>query len=72
MAVIVGTDLGTTKITALALDTSTGAVLASCAAANQAETTAPDDKVRGFSEWDAAPHRGQRLCVPAQASPGFG
>jgi sugar (pentulose or hexulose) kinase len=53
MPIVLGTDLGTTKITALALDTSSGDVLACCTAPNQAETTAAADKAHGYSEWDA-------------------
>jgi sugar (pentulose or hexulose) kinase len=53
MPIVLGADLGTTKITALALDTESGDVLACHTAANRAETTAPADKARGYSEWDA-------------------
>jgi sugar (pentulose or hexulose) kinase len=52
MAIILGIDLGTTKITALALELRTGNILASAAALNQAEMTSPADKARGYSEWD--------------------
>ncbi|HWY87082.1 MAG TPA: FGGY family carbohydrate kinase [Gemmataceae bacterium] len=53
MPLILGIDLGTTKITALAVDTGNGDVAACCTLPNQAETTAADDKSRGYSEWDA-------------------
>jgi sugar (pentulose or hexulose) kinase len=53
MAVVVGVDLGTSKLTALALDTRSGGVLASHSAATPAETTRPADKERGYAEWDA-------------------
>ncbi len=53
MPIAVGTDLGTTTLTALALDTATGDILAGWTAANAAEVTAAADKARGFSEWDA-------------------
>ncbi len=53
MTIVLGVDLGTTKITALAVETDCGAVLALAGAANQAETTAPDDRARGWCEWDA-------------------
>lgn len=53
MALFLGVDLGTTKVTALALDVDTGRVAACCGAPNDAETTAPPDKSRGYSEWDA-------------------
>ena len=52
MAIVIGVDLGTTKITALAIDARTGAVSACCTRLNQAETTTPADKARGYSEWD--------------------
>jgi sugar (pentulose or hexulose) kinase len=53
MPLVFGLDLGTTKITALAVDARTGEVAACCTLSNQAETTAADDKSRGYSEWDA-------------------
>jgi sugar (pentulose or hexulose) kinase len=53
MPVVLGIDLGTTTITALALDTGTGAVLMSRTVPNRAEVTSPGDKANGFSEWDA-------------------
>jgi sugar (pentulose or hexulose) kinase len=52
MPLVLGIDVGTTTITALALDAANGAVLAVCTAPNAAETTAPADKIRGNSEWD--------------------
>jgi sugar (pentulose or hexulose) kinase len=52
MSLVVGVDLGTTKITALALETRDGGAAAVCTLPNQAETTAPADKERGYSEWD--------------------
>jgi sugar (pentulose or hexulose) kinase len=52
MAIVLGVDLGTTKISALALDCSTGAVLASRSAVNDAETTTLADRTRGQCEWD--------------------
>jgi sugar (pentulose or hexulose) kinase len=53
MPIAVGTDLGTTTLTALALDTATGEILAGWTAANTAAVTAVGDKSRGFCEWDA-------------------
>jgi len=53
MPIILGVDLGTTKITALALETGRGDVLACATGPNQAETTFPVDKARGYSEWNA-------------------
>ncbi len=53
MPIVVGTDLGTTTLTVLALDTATGEILAGWTAANPAEITTAADKGRGLSEWDA-------------------
>src|SRR5262249_51356134 len=53
MPIILGVDLGTTKITALTLETGRGDVLACATAPNQAEITSPADKARGYSEWNA-------------------
>jgi sugar (pentulose or hexulose) kinase len=53
MAVVLGLDLGTTTLTAVALDPADGHLLASATAINQAETTAPANKAKGWSEWDA-------------------
>ncbi len=53
MPQVLGVDLGTTKITALALDTASGNVIACDTAPNRAEITNPADKARGYSEWDA-------------------
>ena len=53
MAIIVGIDLGTTTISALALDASTGRILACETEANDAQITSPKDKRLGRSEWDA-------------------
>src|ERR1700730_10356737 len=53
MSFVLGADLGTTKITALAIATASGEVAASCTLPNQAETTAAADKTQGCSEWDA-------------------
>ncbi len=53
MAFYLGVDVGTTKIAALALDSTTGAVIAQHETAVDAETTSAADKARGRSEWDA-------------------
>ncbi len=53
MSIVLGVDLGTTKITALALDMANGDLLASSTTLNQAETTSAADKALGYSEWDA-------------------
>jgi sugar (pentulose or hexulose) kinase len=62
MPIVLGADLGTTKITALALDATSGDVLARHTAANDAETTAAADKARSFSEWDAR-HIADTACA---------
>src|SRR5262249_52482194 len=54
MPVVLSIDLGTTKITALALDTEHGDIVAASTALNPAETTSPLNKEQGFSEWDAS------------------
>ena len=53
MAVVIGIDLGTTTVTALALDARTGDIAATATAPNTAEITSPADRARGRSEWDA-------------------
>jgi sugar (pentulose or hexulose) kinase len=54
MAILLGIDIGTTTITALALDANTGAVVAHATTANAAEISVPADKARGYSEWEVA------------------
>jgi sugar (pentulose or hexulose) kinase len=54
VAVIVSIDLGTTKITSLALDADLGIILARGTALNDANVTLETDRARGRSEWDAA------------------
>lgn len=53
MTLTLGIDIGTTTITCLALDVTTGASLATETVANDAEITSESDKVHGRSEWDA-------------------
>jgi sugar (pentulose or hexulose) kinase len=53
MSVVIGIDLGTTTITALALDAQTREIVATATAPNAAETTSAPDRARGYSEWDA-------------------
>jgi sugar (pentulose or hexulose) kinase len=52
MAIILGVDLGTTTITALALDAGDGTIRASRTLPNEARTTSAADRERGRSEWD--------------------
>lgn len=53
MPLTLGLDLGTTTITALALDVSSGEIIARNTVPNDAEVTSQADKARGRSEWDA-------------------
>src|SRR5262249_44185882 len=52
MSLVLGLDLGTTTITALALDVRRGDVLASRTVANQADDASAADRARGRSEWN--------------------
>ncbi|OAI46285.1 hypothetical protein AYO44_11650 [Planctomycetaceae bacterium SCGC AG-212-F19] len=52
MPLVLGVDIGTTTITALALDPATGAIAASASTTNTVEITSTGDKARGRSEWD--------------------
>jgi sugar (pentulose or hexulose) kinase len=53
MSVIVSIDLGTTKITSLAVDVEQGTILARGTVLNDADVTRNVDRSRGRSEWDA-------------------
>lgn len=53
MPLVLGIDLGTTTLTALAVEAASGEVVACRQAPNAAETTTPADRRRGRSEWDA-------------------
>jgi sugar (pentulose or hexulose) kinase len=53
MAIVLAADLGTTTITAVALDAAGGELRARATLPNRAETTAAADRARGRSEWDA-------------------
>ena len=53
MAILIGVDLGTTKITSLALENETGSILALASTANDANITSSSDRARGRSEWQA-------------------
>ena len=52
MAHYLAIDVGSTTVTALAIDVEMRAVVGAASAANAAETTAAEDKRRGRSEWD--------------------
>src|SRR5262245_56397519 len=62
MSVVIGLDLGTTSLTALALDVGRGEVVGRHTVAHQAESTAGADRRHGISEWDA-----DRIAVQACA-----
>ena len=68
MPIVLGTDLGTTTTTALALDTASGAVVARHTVPNQAETTSPADRAAGRSEWDARAIAGTERSTLARCS----
>jgi sugar (pentulose or hexulose) kinase len=53
MPLLLGIDLGTTKLTAIAFDSDAGRVVARAAQPNTANITSPADRARGRSEWDA-------------------
>ncbi|HUY89600.1 MAG TPA: FGGY family carbohydrate kinase [Pirellulales bacterium] len=65
MPLAIGLDVGTTTITALAVDAASGEIVARSTRPNDAEITAPDGKVRGYSEWDAS-----RIAAAAWAALG--
>ncbi|MFM8286957.1 MAG: sedoheptulokinase [Planctomycetaceae bacterium] len=53
MTLLLGIDLGTTKLTAIAYDPDAGQVVARVARSNSANITSPADRAVGRSEWDA-------------------
>jgi sugar (pentulose or hexulose) kinase len=53
MAILVGVDLGTTKITAIAVDVATGELIAVAGQTNTANITSEGDRKLDRSEWDA-------------------
>lgn len=53
MPIVLGVDLGTTKITCIALEANSREVLAVGTVANDANTTSAPDRQRSRSEWDA-------------------
>ena len=54
MSIVVGVDLGTTKITSLAMDADSGEVLTVGTHVNDANTTSEADRQRSRSEWNAS------------------
>lgn len=53
MPLLLGIDLGTTKLTAIVFDPETGEVIARSALSNDANCTSEADRSRGRSEWNA-------------------
>ena len=53
MPIIISVDLGTTKITSLAMDAVSGEVLAVATEVSEANVTRIEDRPRGRSEWNA-------------------
>ena len=53
MPIVIGVDLGTTKVTSIAIDASSGEMLAVGSAANDANMTSDADRALGHSEWRA-------------------
>ncbi len=72
MPLTLGLDVGTTSITALALDTATGGVALRASARADAETTSPADRGRGRSEWDAARLATQAFATLRRVADGLG
>ena len=60
MPIVLGVDLGTTKITSLAVDANTGAILAVATAANEANITSETDRGRGRSRLPSDNNRDRR------------
>jgi sugar (pentulose or hexulose) kinase len=72
MAIVLGVDLGTSTLTAVALDAPHGDLLACATAPNGAETTAPADKARGRSEWDVSTMASQACACLREMSEQLG
>ena len=66
MPIVVGVDIGTTKIASLALDSASREVLAVGTAANEANVTSDADRGRGRSEWDADRIVSQSFGLPME------
>ena len=60
MPIVLGVDLGTTKITCIAVDARSGAMLAVESAINDANITRDEDRALGRSEW-----RADRILIAA-------
>ncbi len=68
MSIVVGVDLGTTKITSVAVDSRSGENLAVGTLANAANITSEADRSRGRSEWDATRIVSQGLACLKQVA----
>lgn len=68
MSIVVGVDLGTTKITCVAVDSRSGNNLAVGTLANDANITSEADRSRGRSEWDASRIVSQGLACLKQVA----
>lgn len=72
MRLTLSLDVGTTSITAFALDTATGDIALRASVPNDAETTSAADKARGRSEWDAARIAAQAFACLRRVADGLG
>lgn len=72
MSIVVAVDLGTTKITSVAVDCRSGENLAVRTLANDANITSEADRSRGRSEWDASRIVCQGLACLKQVADGLG
>jgi sugar (pentulose or hexulose) kinase len=73
MAFYLGVDVGTTKIAAVVVDSSTGREVVVKEVPNDTETTSAADKARGRSEWDAAASAKRAFeCIAAAAASACG
>ena len=72
MPITLGLDVGTTTVTALALDAASGAVLARATRPNDADITTASDRSRGRSEWDAEAMLSAALAALADAAAQLG
>lgn len=68
MPIVVSVDLGTTKITSLAVEAGSWDVLAVGTTANDANVTSDADRQRGRSEWDARRIAAQGLACVKQVA----
>lgn len=72
MPLVLGLDVGTTTITALAVDVASGEIAARSTRQNDAEITAPERKTRGYSEWGAGRIAAAALAALAEMAAQLG